>query len=158
LPASIGTQTAFTLHGKADCSGLLLRPIRKEVETMYPPEIRDAILARIAAGESLRSVCRDEGMPAISAVMRWRDEDADFGNKYARAREAQADVLFDGMAAIEGKVEEGSLKPDAARVILDSQRWRAEKLKPKAYGSKVDVNHAGRVELSLGVQFGRSTA
>jgi hypothetical protein len=62
------------------------------------------------------------------------------------------------MAAIEGKVEEGSLKPDAARVILDSQRWRAEKLKPKAYGSQVDVNHAGRVELSLGVQFGRSTA
>jgi hypothetical protein len=125
---------------------------------MYPPEVKQTILDRLAQGESLNAICKDEGLPAFRTVMDWLEQDGDFRTKYARAREAQADVLFDGMAAIEGKVEEGSLKPDAARVILDSQRWRAEKLKPKAYGSKVDVNHAGRVELSLGVQFGRSTA
>ena len=49
------------------------------------------------------------------------------------------------MADIEDKVILGDLKPDAARVVLDSQRWRAEKLKPKAYGAKLDLNHAGEI-------------
>jgi hypothetical protein len=119
---------------------------------MYPEDIRQVILDRIAAGESLRRVCQSEGMPDKATVLRWLS-DSDFATKYARAREVQADVLFDGMADIEQKIEDGELKPDAARVILDSQRWRAEKLKPKAYGSKVDVNHGGSVGVSLKVSF-----
>jgi hypothetical protein len=119
---------------------------------MYSDDIRQVILDRIAAGESLRSVCESEGMPDKATVLRWLS-DSDFATKYARAREVQADVLFDGMADIESKVETGDLRPDAARVILDSQRWRAEKLKPKAYGSKVDVNHGGQVAISATVRF-----
>jgi hypothetical protein len=113
---------------------------------MHPPETRQAILDRLAEGESLRAVCASEGMPGKSTVMEWLDADADFRTKYARAREAQADVLFEGMADIEDKVMCGELKPDAARVVLDSQRWRAEKLKPKAYGAKLDLNHSGSVK------------
>lgn len=116
---------------------------------MYPQETRETILEQIAEGKSLREVCRQDGMPDKATVLRWMDEDGEFATKYARAREAQADVLFDGMATIEDKVEAGELRPDAARVILDSQRWRAEKLKPKAYGAKVDVNHRGNVGLEV---------
>lgn len=120
---------------------------------MYPPEIRDSILKLIAEGNSLRSVCRRDDMPALSTVHEWLEREEDFRSKYARARESQADVLFDGMAEIESKVESGELRADAARVILDSQRWRAEKLKPKVYGSKVDLNHSGSVGVSLEVSF-----
>lgn len=116
---------------------------------MYPQETRTTILEQIAEGKSLREVCRQDGMPGFRTVMEWLDAEEDFRTKYARAREAQADVLFDGMATIEDKVATGDLKPDAARVILDSQRWRAEKLKPKAYGAKVDVNHRGNVGLEV---------
>jgi hypothetical protein len=112
---------------------------------MHPPETREAILDRLAQGESLRAICRDADMPGFRTVMEWLEADADFRTKYARAREAQADVLFEGMADIEDKVILGDLKPDAARVVLDSQRWRAEKLKPKAYGAKLDLNHAGEI-------------
>jgi hypothetical protein len=112
---------------------------------MYPPEVRDTILQRIANGESLRAVCAADGLPDKATVMRWLEGDAEFATKYARAREAQADVLFDDMAQIEGSVLSGELKPDAARVVLDSQRWRAEKLKPKAYGAKLDLTHAGEI-------------
>jgi hypothetical protein len=110
---------------------------------MYPPEVRQEILRRLAQGESLRAICSDEGMPGKQTILDWLDQDEDFRAKYARAREAQADVLFDGMADIEDKVIMGDLKPDAARVVLDSQRWRAEKLKPKVYGSKIDANLTG---------------
>lgn len=106
---------------------------------MYPLEVRGVLLERIAAGESLRNVCRDEGLPAFRTVMEWLEADEGFRTKYARAREAQADVLFDGMADIESGVLSGELKPDAARVVLDSQRWRAEKLKPKVYGAKSET-------------------
>jgi hypothetical protein len=85
-------------------------------------------------------------MPGKRTVLDWCDADEEFRTKYARAREAQADVLFEGMADIEANVLTGDLKPDAARVVLDSQRWRAEKLKPKAYGTKVDLNHTGVVK------------
>lgn len=115
---------------------------------MYPPETRDEILKRIAEGESLRAICRDDGMPDVATVTRWLDGEPDFASKYARAREAQADVIFDGMADIESRVSMGDLRPDAARVVLESQRWRAEKLKPKVYGSKTSVEHSGSLHLT----------
>lgn len=116
---------------------------------MWPAEIRQTILNRIAAGESLNGVCKEEGMPGFRTVMDWLEQDEDFRTKYACAREAQADVLFDGMADVENRVLLGELKPDAARVVLDSQRWRAEKLKPKVYGNKVEHEHKGGINLSI---------
>lgn len=108
---------------------------------MYPPETRQLILDRIAGGESLRRICEQEGMPDRVTVIRWLEAEPDFATKYAHARESQADVIFEGMADIESDVLAGTLKPDAARVVLDSRRWRAEKLKPKRYGSKIEATH-----------------
>ena len=92
---------------------------------MYPPETRDEILRRIADGESLRAICRDDEMPDRTTVENWLQSDAEFSAKYARAREAQADGIFDGMADIEARVSVGDLRPEDARVVLEYQRWRA---------------------------------
>ena len=113
---------------------------------MYPPEVRQSIIERIATGESLRAICESEGMPDKATVCRWLMAEPEFATKYAHAREAQADVMFDGMADIESDVLSGTLKPDAAKVVLWSQQWRAEKLKPKVYGAKLDLNHSGAVK------------
>ncbi len=67
---------------------------------MYPEETRDKILGRIANGESLRGICRTEGMPPAPTVCRWLAEDESFRERYARAREAQADALFDDILDI----------------------------------------------------------
>jgi len=125
---------------------------------MYPPETRDEILKRIADGESLRAICSDGGMPDRSTVENWLQDDADFSAKYARAREAQADGIFDGMADIEARVSVGDLRPDAARVVLESQRWRAEKLKPKVYGSKTSVEVSGSLHLKSDEELDREIA
>jgi hypothetical protein len=108
---------------------------------MHPPEIRQTILSRVTGGESLRSICRDDDMPGLSTVMEWLAADEDFRSKYARAREDQADAIFEGMSEIEDSVIAGDLRPDAARVVLESRRWRAEKLKPKKYGNKIEATH-----------------
>lgn len=41
----------------------------------YSQEIADAICERLAGGETLKSICRDEGMPNDRAVRSWALED-----------------------------------------------------------------------------------
>ena len=105
---------------------------------MYSEETRQKVLDRIAEGESLRAICADEGMPKKSTVLQWCDEDAEFRTKYAQARARQMEGVIDGFADLEEQVLSGEIKPDAAKVVLWSRQWRAEKLKPKVYGAKVE--------------------
>ena len=102
--------------------------------------IQDRLVAEIQTGRSLRQVCKDEGMPHFTTVLRWIASDADFAIKYTRARVAQADTLFDRMEEVEEAVSAGTMDSHAARVVLDSMRWRASKLAPKVYGDRLDVS------------------
>lgn len=102
--------------------------------------IQDRLLSELETGRSLRQVCADEGMPHFATVMRWVAADAGFASRYTRARTTQADTLFDRMEAVEEAVSAGTIDSHAARVILDSMRWRASKLAPKVYGDRLDVS------------------
>ncbi len=56
----------------------------------YSQEIADEVCRRLAGGESLRAICRDEGIPDESTVRLWALDDRDgFAAQYARAREVQ---------------------------------------------------------------------
>ncbi|MBY3275948.1 hypothetical protein HFO03_10810 [Rhizobium laguerreae] len=68
----------------------------------FTQAIADRICERIADRESLRSICRDEEMPAMSSVLSWLADDnkAAFRVKYALAREIQADGFVDEMVEI----------------------------------------------------------
>jgi len=96
----------------------------------------------------LKDICLREGMPHRVTVNRWMDENPEFASQCARARALQVDSLVDDMADIEERVLTGEIKPDAARVVLDSQRWRAIKVAPQKYGDtkQVNVNSTVRVE------------
>ncbi|MGO4139925.1 terminase small subunit protein, partial [Rhizobium brockwellii] len=56
----------------------------------------------IANRDSLRSICRDEAMPAMSLVLSWLadDDTAGFRAKYALARAIQADGFVDEMVEL----------------------------------------------------------
>lgn len=124
--------------------------------TSFTDEIANAICERIADGESLRSICSDDGMPSKSTVFEWLADEkfARFRTKYAHAREAQADALFDEMLDIaddgsndwmERKNDDGenigwrengeALRRSQLRV--STRQWMAAKLQPKKYGEKV---------------------
>ena len=45
----------------------------------YGQEVRDAIIAGLANGRSLRAICRDAGMPDERAVRKWSKADPVFG-------------------------------------------------------------------------------
>jgi len=120
-------------------------------------EIQEKLLAEIQTGRSLRQVCKEEGMPHLATVLRWVALDADFAIKYARARMAQADTLFDRMEEVEEQVSAGTMDSHAARVVLDSMRWRASKLAPKVYGDRLDVSVSdNRISITGALQAAQS--
>ena len=53
----------------------------------YSDERAEIILERVANGEFLAHICRDEGMPGLKTVYDWRDAYPDFALRLARARD-----------------------------------------------------------------------
>ena len=112
----------------------------------YSQEVADAIVEALARS-SLREICQREGMPNRSTVENWMIADAAFSARCARARELHADHIVEGHADIEAGVLDGSIKADAARVVLSSQQWRASKMNQRRYGEKLDANISGTLRV-----------
>lgn len=112
----------------------------------YNQETADRIVELLQT-MPLREICGREGMPHRVTVNRWINENPEFAAQCAHARALQVDALVDDMADIEDRVLTGELKPDQARVVLESQRWRAIKVAPQKYGDKTSVNHTGTVRV-----------
>ena len=67
----------------------------------YSQEIADEVCRRLAGGESLRAICRDEGIPDESTVRLWALDDREgFAAQYARAREVQFLAIADELLEI----------------------------------------------------------
>ena len=107
----------------------------------YSEELADRICERIATGESMRQVCEDSAMPGRTTIREWLRDNEDFRSRCARAREEQADGIFEEMADLEQKVLDDEVSALAARVVLSSRQWRASKLAPKKYGDKLEVEN-----------------
>jgi hypothetical protein len=61
------------------------------------------------------------------------------------------------MEAVEEAVSAGTMDSHAARVVLDSMRWRASKLAPKVYGDRLDVQVSDtRISISGALQAAQS--
>lgn len=116
---------------------------------VYTPALADVICERLAAGESLNRICKDDGMPAESTVRLWAKEDRDgFAAKYARAREEQwqhwaeeildiaDDSSNDYMLTEKGMAFNGeNVKRSALRV--EARKWTLSKMLPRVYGDRM---------------------
>jgi hypothetical protein len=109
----------------------------------FSQEIADEVCERLANGESMRAILRDEHMPASSSIYKWLRFVPDFAEQYARARQDQADTIADETVWIADTEED----PQRARVRIDARKWMAGKLRPKVYGDKVDVEHKGAINV-----------
>jgi hypothetical protein len=103
----------------------------------FTNELAATICDRIVDGESLRRICADDKMPAMSTVMEWLGSNDDFRSRYARAREAQAEVMDDMILEVAAGAEDN---PAAARVKIEAYKWRASKLAPKVYGERQQID------------------
>ncbi|MDG3578395.1 MULTISPECIES: terminase small subunit-like protein [Rhizobium] len=124
----------------------------------YSGDIAAIICERIADGNSLRTICAEDGMPNKATVLRWISSNDAFRDQYARAREAQADALFDEILAIADapligekiKIDKDGNKEitrgdmiEHRRLQVDTRKWMASKLLSKKYGDKQQLEHSG---------------
>ena len=130
----------------------------------YTKALADEICERLANGESLRAICRDEHMPSDFAVRNWVIHDLEgFASHYTRARDAGLDVLADEVLEIADDgtndwmekylknggtivVENGEAMA-RSRLRFDARRWYLSKLAPKRYGDKQTVELSGAIEI-----------
>lgn len=116
-------------------------------KTTITPEVVEAILERIAGGESLMAIVRENGMPGYSTFIAHLSKDEELQGKYRRAREASGDADADKVGDIADRATKGEIDPNAARVAIDAYKWAAGKRKPKVYGDKLDLS--GRIGLTV---------
>lgn len=125
----------------------------------FTDEIAAEICDRLCAGESLRTIVRDNHMPASSTVFRWLTARPAFQEQYARAREVQADAIFEDILDIADDARndwmerrgEGDAGWQAngehiqrSRLRIDARKWMAGKLAPKKYGEKASLEVSGK--------------
>lgn len=133
--------------------------------TDYSSKVAEAICLRLAEGESLRTICRDEAMPDKSTVLRWVARHDAFRDQYAKAKlegaEALAEEIFDiaddasndWMERLdsEGQGVGWQLNGDHVRrsqLRIDVRKWYLSKIMPKKYGEKVQTEHSGSLNLT----------
>lgn len=118
--------------------------------TDYSEELVSLICQRISGGESLRKICSSEGMPVINTVWTWLNKYADFSQRYARAREEQADLFAEEIIELADMAMEAkdNVQAQAYRLRVDARKWVASKLKPKSYGDRVEANISGALEIA----------
>lgn len=114
----------------------------------YSEALVDAICGQVADGLSLVKVCEAEDMPNRATVNRWLAEHEAFRDKYARARDAQADKIFEECLEIADQYDTkiDVVEPDTvqrAKLRIDTRKWMAGKLRPKKYGERVQQEISG---------------
>ena len=119
----------------------------------WTPEIEDEILARIAKGQSVARICEDDWLPSERTFYNRLDSDPAFVQRYLRAREQQADRIFEECLAIADSQEGDVIVRDGvetvnhdaiarAKLRIDTRMRMAGKLRPKVYGDKIAVGGA----------------
>jgi hypothetical protein len=129
--------------------------------TNLTPEQADTICARIAEGRSLNSISKDPDVPASSTIYEALADCPAFAEKYARAREIQADKMF---AEIIDIADDGTrdyvIDPDRgivadhdhiarSRLRVDARRCALSKMLPKKYGDR--LTHAGDPDAPIAI-------
>jgi len=111
----------------------------------YTEEIATTICDRIAEGESLRGICRDDDMPSKVSVWRWLNKHPDFCSRYAQARDAQAEGYGEEIVALADEIPTHASHEEISRAKLrvDARKWVASRLLPGKYGRTSKVEHSG---------------
>lgn len=130
----------------------------------------DHICELLASGQSLRKILQMPGMPTMTTVMRWLEDEANdrLREQYARAREMQADRMAEEILEIadeectmvrsekhtssdddgDGNTEVvfDSVAVQRNRLRVDARKWLASKMAPKKYGDKIGIGQADGFE------------
>lgn len=125
----------------------------------YTDKLASKICEELALGKSMRTVCAQKDMPAMSTVFKWLSENKKFSEQYEKAKQEAADAMAEDLLYIADTPVMGetkTIKPDGSieikqdemlghrRLQIDARKWLMAKMKPKKYGDKIDMTTDGK--------------
>lgn len=117
--------------------------------------ILEEIFSRIAKGETLTHICKEESMPSTTIFMQWIQYDDDIRERYYRAKEVQAeyfseeilDIADDSVSDImQGFDRKGKPIPmvnyenvKRSELRIKARQWLMERIRSSRFNEKVLV-------------------
>lgn len=129
--------------------------------TLYTEALAEKIVGLIEEGYSERQIGQMPGMPTARTILRWKDENAEFCRRSARAREASAELFDDKrreaaewlLQEAENRNTSGKSFPkgvvDAVRAVMQEHARSAALRDDSRFGDrkKVDVTTTAPVQV-----------
>jgi hypothetical protein len=120
--------------------------------------IFNEVCKRIAEGEALSKILLSKGMPSRPKFYEWIESSQENVNKYARATELRAELIFEEIFEI-ADAQSRDVKIDKEgneiinhdvinrnRLQIDARKWALSKMNPKKYGEKITTEHQGEIK------------
>lgn len=107
-------------------------------------ELAEAVLVRVAAGDTVRSVCKTLGI-ASGTVYSKAFNDPEFHRQLKAAREIGTHTLVDSIIEI---ADDESRSTERAKLVVDAIKWVAARLNRNDYGEKPLI-HADNLSITL---------
>ena len=172
------TAKAYTNH--MDNTPTKQRKSRKQTKPAKTTEqehicIIDIICEEIANSDrGLWRICGEsKELPNPRTVSKWIAENTEFAQKYARAKESQADFMADQIIELADKCRLGKKTTvkangdvetstgdmvERSRLQLEARKWLAGKLRPKKYGDRIEIEHDVSDTLAASIKIARERA
>ncbi len=116
--------------------------------TAIPPDVVTSILAELAGGKTLKSICKILGFDDRK-IRHMIAADPEFAAKVHAARVSGTDYVMDEIREFgERELEPGKVY-DAARdrVALDALKFYVARMNPERYGDRIDMNVRGKLDM-----------
>lgn len=134
--------------------------VRRGKPWRYSPWLADEIIARVAQGEGVVKICRDDHMPHHSSVFEWVDNIPEFAKRYFVAKRYYAEAMFESAMDVAFNVSDdvrlvfgndglpraqiNGFAIQRAKLIIDTMRYSLAKLYPRRFGEvgeKLSAEH-----------------
>ena len=96
------------------------------------------IFDEISEGKSLRSALK-KAKTGFSQFYQGLKDSKEYAEQYAHARHCQAESSFEAILNAVNEVHTGRLDANAGRVVIDTYKWIAARLKPTVYAEKTSL-------------------
>lgn len=146
--------------------------------TLRTPELEEELLDRLAQGETLIEICRDDHMPQRTVVWDWCMKDEKFNDRYVQARMRQQEsfadqIIIDAKDSSRDRLTIEHYDPRTGKKVREEQRgdtvpvlrhrlqsenkrWLMERLNA-IYNSKQSMELSGSLEVTPIVIYGSKT-
>lgn len=117
----------------------------------YTKQLYISIINRVAEGEAVSAICREEGMPNRRTVYTAIMADGELRKLWEGAKEHRAEHFFEMAINLSKELEIKGWDKDivaAIKVAIDTYRWAARMLNPRQYGEHVTAKTVVPIQIN----------